>query len=214
MGESFVDRSIVACGKESDIGDDKSFNVMVALCDECRAVHGQKTTERRGVGGNMKCRVADFQGFGMRSIGLSHHFGPGLQQPVLQQGSFKSHLAEKMPGDIGDGLRFSAFHNTFFGMFGERLFKAHPAIACKQPLLPVRNFRDVSMRDVEQPIVAECLLQDAVEVFAVGVSDENLPEVVATDIVYDACYASGIEFVEDVIKQEYWCLASSACFQI
>ena len=70
------------------------------------------------------------------------------------------------------------------------------------------------MRDVEQPIVAECLLQDAVEVFAVGVSDENLPEVVATDIVYDACYASGIEFVEDVIKQEYWCLASSACFQI
>lgn len=70
-----------------------------------------------------------------------------------------------------------------------------------QPSLLVRDFRDVSMRDVKKPIVTECLLQYAVKVFAVGVGDENLPEVVAADIVHDACYTSGIKFVENVIEQ-------------
>ena len=46
-----------------------------------------------------------------------------------------------------------------------------------QPSMLVRNFRDVSMRDVKKPIVTECLLQYAVKVFAVGIGDENLPEV-------------------------------------
>ena len=44
--------------------------------------------------------------------------------------------------------------------------------------------------------------EDAVEVVAVGVGDEDLPKVVAAHIVDDATHAAGIEFVENVVEQQ------------
>lgn len=44
--------------------------------------------------------------------------------------------------------------------------------------------------------------QNAIEVIAVGVGDEDLPEVLAAHVVDNARHPAGIEFVEDVVEQQ------------
>ena len=44
--------------------------------------------------------------------------------------------------------------------------------------------------------------QNAIEVIAVGVGDEDLPEVLAAHVVDNARHPAGVEFVEDVVEQQ------------
>ena len=52
-------------------------------------------------------------------------------------------------------------------------------------------------------MVCRGLPDDLVEVFAVGVGDENLAEDVACHQLHDALYAGGVELVEEVVEQKY-----------
>ena len=54
----------------------------------------------------------------------------------------------------------------------------------------------------KEAIVAVGGGEDAVEVVAVGVGDEDLPKVIAAHIVDDATHAAGVELVENVVEQQ------------
>ena len=50
-------------------------------------------------------------------------------------------------------------------------------------------------------------LDDVGEVLAVGVGDEDLAELLALHHRHDALYTFAIEAIEDIVQQQYRCLA-------
>ena len=56
---------------------------------------------------------------------------------------------------------------------------------------------------MHQAMAATMAGDDFIEVGAVGVGDENLSEAVAGHYIDDALHAAGVEFVKDVVEQQY-----------
>ena len=46
------------------------------------------------------------------------------------------------------------------------------------------------------------MCQDEIEVAAVGVCNENLSEILSTNVFHDACNSLSIQFVKDVVQQQ------------
>ena len=57
------------------------------------------------------------------------------------------------------------------------------------------------------------MCQDEIEVAAVGVCNENLSEILSTNVFHDACNSLSIQFVKDVVQQQQWHTFFSVLFE-
>lgn len=110
--------------------------------------------------------------------GVSHHDGPRLNDTPLVVGRFDAVEAQELVDDGVNAFRVTSSHNFQLSILNP------------------------SSLHVENLVIALRTLQNFVQVFAVGVGDEDLSESIAGHQVHYLLHTLGIEFVEDVVQQE------------
>lgn len=83
-----------------------------------------------------------------------------------------------------------------FTVFGSR------GSIAKLPFPPLFFLLDISSFYVKQLVVVTDVLQNLVEMVAIGVGYEYLTETVTRHQLYDTLHTVGVQLVEDVVKEQ------------